>query len=130
VSASPDYLVGTFLFSPQAWRVRPVPGTPCALCFERATELQDPDAKSRRGNAKMCHLSVAAILGDTALCCAVRNGLANARPARARAAPQDEVRTSGRASTLMASSRQRVRAKRGPMINSAASRTMRPRCAV
>ena len=35
--------------------MRPAPGIPCALCFQRDTELQDPDAKSRRGNAFARH---------------------------------------------------------------------------
>jgi hypothetical protein len=47
--------VGIFLFSPQGLRVRPAPGIPCALRFSRATELQDSDAKSRRGKAFTRH---------------------------------------------------------------------------
>src|SRR3984885_1294089 len=48
-----------FLFSPQGLRVRPAPGIPCALCFRRATVLQDPDAKARRGDAKSCGFVIA-----------------------------------------------------------------------
>ena len=44
--------VRLFRLHARQW-VRRAPGIPCALCFPRATELQDPDAKSRRGNAKV-----------------------------------------------------------------------------
>jgi hypothetical protein len=69
------------------------------MCWQSPDEL-------RRGNADVCFLD-AAILRD----------------ARKRA-PRDEVGTSGK--ILMVRSRQRVRAARGPMTGSAASRTMRP----
>jgi len=45
--------VRVFVLHARQW-VRRAPGIPCALCLERANELQDSDAKSRRGNAVCC----------------------------------------------------------------------------
>src|ERR1700760_644010 len=42
--------VRVFVLHARQW-VRRAPGIPCALRFRRDTELQDSDAKSRRGNA-------------------------------------------------------------------------------
>jgi hypothetical protein len=51
-SALPDYLCALYPFQHTSLRVRPAPGIPCALCFQRDENEAKPGRKSRRGNAE------------------------------------------------------------------------------